>query len=126
MESLRYIVINNRVMLIGVVIFFFESVMYIFVFLWISVLDRVYYFFFLGIVFLCFMLCVTLGSFFFNFIIKNGISLLKVVILIVIVVSLVNIGVSFVSANYSRSLFMMFIILELVCGVYFLVMGWLR
>lgn len=126
MESLRYIVINNKVMLIGIVISFFESVMYIFVFLWISVLDRVYFYFLLGIVFFCFMLCVILGSFLFNFIVKRGINLFSVVIVIIIVVLVVNIGVVFVSVGYLRILFLMFIILEFVCGVYFLVMGWLR
>lgn len=126
MESLRHIVTNNRVMLIGVVTSLFESAMYIFVFLWTPVLDRAHHFPPLGIVFSCFMLCVTLGSFFFNFTIKNGISPSKVVILTVIVASLANIGASLASANHPRSSFMMFIILELACGVYFPAMGWLR
>ena len=126
MESLRYIVTNNRVMLIGTVTSLFESAMYIFVFLWTPVLDRTHHYPPLGIVFSCFMLCVTLGSFLFNFTIKHGIRPSSVVILTVIVASLANIGAAFASANHPRTSFLMFVILELACGVYFPAMGWLR
>ena len=126
MESLRYIVTNNRVMLIGTVTSLFESAMYIFVFLWTPVLDRAHHYPPLGIVFSCFMLCVTLGSFLFNFTIKHGIRPSSVVILTVIVASLANIGAAFASANHPRTSFLMFVILELACGVYFPAMGWLR
>ena len=125
-ESLRYIVTNNRVMLIGTVTSLFESAMYIFVFLWTPVLDRAHHYPPLGIVFSCFMLCVTLGSFLFNFTIKHGIRASGVVILTVIVASLANIGAAFASANHPRTSFLMFVILELACGVYFPAMGWLR
>lgn len=125
-ESLRYIVTNNRVMLIGTVTSLFESAMYIFVFLWTPVLDRAHHYPPLGIVFSCFMLCVTLGSFLFNFTIKHGIRPSSVVILTVIVASLANIGAAFASANHPRTSFLMFVILELACGVYFPAMGWLR
>lgn len=126
MESLCYIVTNNRVMLIGTVTSLFESAMYIFVFLWTPVLDRAHHYPPLGIVFSCFMLCVTLGSFLFNFTIKHGIRPSSVVILTVIVASLANIGAAFASANHPRTSFLMFVILELACGVYFPAMGWLR
>ena len=125
-ESLRYIVTNNRVMLIGTVTSLFESAMYIFVFLWTPVLDRAHHYPPLGIVFSCFMLCVTLGSFLFNFTIKHGIRPSSVVILTVIVASLANIGAAFASASHPRTSFLMFVILELACGVYFPAMGWLR
>lgn len=126
MESLRYIVTSNRVMLIGVVTSLFESAMYIFVFLWTPVLDRAHHYPPLGIVFSCFMLCVTLGSFLFNFTINRGMNPASVVILTVIVASLANIGAAFASANHPRTSFLMFVILELACGVYFPAMGWLR
>lgn len=126
MESLRYIVTNSKVMLIGIVTSLFESAMYIFVFLWTPVLDRAHHYPPLGIIFSCFMLCVTLGSFFFNFTTKHGISPASVVILTVIVASLANIGAAFASANHPRTSFLMFVILELACGVYFPAMGWLR
>ncbi|PFX17114.1 molybdate-anion transporter-like [Stylophora pistillata] len=125
-ESLRHIVTNNKVMSIGIVTSLFESAMYIFVFLWTPVLDRGHLYPPLGIIFSCFMLCVTLGGFLFNFTIKLGINPANVVILTVIVASGANIGAIFSSAQNPRLSFVMFIILELACGVYFPAMGWLR
>jgi len=72
------------------------------------------------------MLCVTLGSFLFNFTIKRGINPSSVVIVTIIVASLANIGAVFASAGHPRISFLMFVILELACGVYFPAMGWLR
>ena len=126
LESLRHIVTNLRVMLIGAVTSLFESTMYIFVFLWTPVLDRAHHDPPLGIVFSCFMLCVTIGGLFFNFTLKRGIAPSKVVILAVTVASLANIGATFASANHPRTSFLMFVILELACGLYFPAMGWLR
>lgn len=104
----------------------FESAMYIFVFLWTPVLDRGHLYPPLGVIFSCFMLCVTLGGFLFNFTVKLGINPANVVILTVIVASGANIGAVFSNALHPSTSFILFIILELACGLYFPAMGWLR
>ena len=126
MESLRHIVTNNRVLLIGTVTSLFESAMYIFVFLWTPVLDRAHHDPPLGIIFACFMLCVMMGSSFFNLTINRGVRPSLVVIVPVIVASLTNVAAAFASANHPRTSFVLFVVLELACGVYFPAMGWLR
>ena len=125
-ESLRHIVMDSRVMLIGTVTSLFESTMFIFVFLWTPVLDRSHQEPPLGLVFSCFMLCVMIGGFIFNATIKRGITPMKLVICAIIVASAANVGAAFASANHPRLSFLMFVVLELSCGLYFPAMGWLR
>lgn len=126
MECLRHIVQNKKVLLLGVVNSLFESAMYIFVFLWTPVLDRSHTYPPLGIIFSSFMLCVLVGGYFFNFTINNKISPVKMVILSVTVASVANVGAAVASANHPRTSYLMFILLELSCGIYFPAMGWLR
>ncbi|EDO47769.1 predicted protein [Nematostella vectensis] len=126
MDCLRHIIQNRRIMLIGIINSLFESAMYIFVFLWTPVLDRHQQYPPLGIVFACFMLCVLLGGIFFNFTLTQRISPLKTVVATITMASLANIGAAVASANHPKTSFMMFIVLELTCGVYFPAMGWLR
>lgn len=126
MECLRHIVQNNRVLLIGTINSLFESSMYIFVFLWTPVLDRRHLNPPLGIIFSSFMLCVLIGGYFFNFTVRQRIAPIKVVILSVTMASLANVGAAVASANHPRTSFLMYIVLEISCGVYFPAMGWLR
>lgn len=126
MDCLRHIIQNKKILLLGVVNSLFESAMYIFVFLWTPVLDRSHLHPPLGIIFSSFMLCVLVGGYFFSFAINQKISPIKMVILSVTIASLANIAAAVASANHPRTSFLMYILLELSCGVYFPAMGWLR
>ena len=123
-ESLRHIVTNPRVKLIGAVTSFFESVMYIFVFLWTPVLDRANAP--LGIVFSSFMLCVIIGSIVFDFLLKNGVAPARIIVVAIVAAAVANSGAAVVGLKHPRFSFVMFLLLELACGVYFPAMGWIR
>lgn len=123
-ESLRHILTNPRVKLIGAVTSFFESVMYIFVFLWTPVLDRAHAP--LGIVFSSFMLCVMIGSFAFDWLLKNRVAPAKIIVVATVAAAAANSGAAFAGLKHPRFSFVMFLLLELACGVYFPAMGWLR
>ena len=123
-ESLRHIITSPRVKLIGAVTSFFESVMYIFVFLWTPVLDRANAP--LGIVFASFMLCVMVGSVAFDFFLKKGVAPAKIIVVAIVAAAAANSGAAFAGLKHPRLSFIMFLLLELACGVYFPAMGWLR
>ena len=123
-ESIRHIVTSQKIFLTGAVQALFESVMYIFVFLWTPVLDPAKPP--LGIVFACFMACIMIGGSLFELLNARKYQSSKMIAIVVYVVMLANVGASFASANHPRSTFALFLIIELMCGIYFPAMARLR
>ena len=123
-ESLRLILTDRKIFVTGAVQALFESVMYIFVFLWTPVLEPARPP--LGIVFSCFMACILIGSKIFDYL---NLRKLRVTIIISVVIygaMIANIAASFASANHPRLTFVIFLIMELLCGIYFPAVGKLR
>jgi len=124
LESLRSIVLNQSIFLIGAVQAMFESVMYIFVFLWTPVLMPAEPPF--GIVFSSFMCCIWIGSCIFEYISMKNIPTTYVICGVVYGVMFLNAGAAFASANHPRTSYLLFLMIELLCGIYFPAMGRLR
>lgn len=124
LEGLRLIVTKKNIFLIGAVQAMFESVLYIFVFLWTPVLLPAGPPF--GIVFSCFMCCIWIGGNVFDSYLKNHINESAVVCLVLYTVMFANGAASLASANHPRTSFMLFLCIELMCGMYFPAMGRLR
>lgn len=123
-ESLRSIVLNRSIFLIGAVQAVFESVMYIFVFLWTPVLmpaDPPF-----GIVFASFMCCIWIGSCAFEYLLKQQIRTANIISGVIYGVMFLNAGAAFASANHPRTSYLIFLLIELLCGIYFPAMGRLR
>lgn len=124
LESLRLIIKNSQILLIGAITSLFESVMYIFVFLWTPVLDPAHPP--LGIVFACFMACVMIGSLLFDAAISRKISPMNVIAASIVMGVGANVMSSLASANHPRKTFLAFLLLEFACGLYFPAMSWVR
>ncbi|XP_057290887.1 molybdate-anion transporter-like [Hydractinia symbiolongicarpus] len=123
-ESLRSIVLNKSIFLIGAVQAMFESVMYIFVFLWTPVLLPANPP--LGIVFSSFMCAIWIGGSIFEYLLKRNIKSTTIISGVVYGVMFANFLASLASANHPRTSFFLFLITELLCGIYFPAMGRLR
>jgi MFS family permease len=124
LESLRLIVTNSKILLIGVVTSLFESVMFVFVFLWTPVLDPAGPP--LGIVFSCFMACVMIGGLLFDAAIERKISPVRIIEVAIFLGLAANLASSFASANHPRKTFLAFLLMEFSCGLYFPAMNWVR
>ena len=123
-ESLRLIVTNSKILLIGAVTSLFESVMFVFVFLWTPVLDPAEPP--LGIVFSCFMSCVMIGGLLFEAAMNRRVSPVRIIQLAIFLGVASNLASSFASANHPRKTFLAFLLMEFSCGLYFPAMNWLR
>ena len=123
-ESLRLIVTDRKIFITGAVQALFESVMYIFVFLWTPVLDPAKPP--LGIVFASFMACIMLGGQIFEGLSMRGIKVTIIIPIVIYATMLANVAASYASANHPRTTFLIFIIIELLCGIYFPAIGKLR
>jgi len=124
MDGLKAILSDRSVFLIGAVQSMFESVMYIFVFLWTPVLLPAGPP--LGIVFSCFMCSIWIGGSLFEYLHKRNIPSTAIISAVVYGVMLTNGLAAYASANHPRISFILFIITEILCGVYFPAMGRLR
>ena len=122
--SLRLIVTNSKILLIGAVTSLFESVMFVFVFLWTPVLDPAQPP--LGIVFSCFMACVMIGGLIFDAAISWKVSPIRIIEVAIFLGLASNLASCFASANHPRKTFLAFLLMEFACGLYFPAMNWLR
>ena len=123
-ESLRLIITDRKVFVIGAVQALFESVMYLFVFLWTPVLEPANPP--LGIVFSCFMSCIMFGGGIYEFLNLRKIKVTIIIPVVIYAAMIANITASYASANHPRTTFVIFIIIELLCGIYFPALGKLR
>ncbi|XP_065051319.1 molybdate-anion transporter-like [Rhopilema esculentum] len=123
-ESLRLILSDRKIFITGAVQALFESVMYIFVFLWTPVLDPANPP--LGIVFSCFMACIMLGGSTFEILSSRGVKITTIIPIVIYLTMFANIAASYASANHPRTTFLIFLFIELLCGIYFPAVGKLR
>ena len=123
-EGLRLIVMNRGIFLIGAVQAMFESVMYIFVFLWTPVLLPAEPP--LGVVFASFMCSIWIGGSLFEHLVARKYKTTSIVCFVVYAVMFANGGAAFASANHPRTSYLLFLVIELLCGIYFPAMGSLR
>ena len=124
LESLRLIATNPKILLIGAVTSLFESVMFVFVFLWTPVLDPAQPP--LGIVFSCFMACVMIGGLLFDAAVARKVSAVRIIEIAIFLGLASNLASSLASANHPRKTFLAFLLMEFSCGLYFPAMNWVR
>ncbi|CAM9940364.1 unnamed protein product [Bubo scandiacus] len=128
-DGLKCLLSDRRVLLLGTIQALFESVIYIFIFLWTPVLDP--HGAPLGIVFSAFMAASTLGSSLYRLAVSKRyhlqpVHLLSLAVLLVFF-SLFMLAFS-TSPGQERPAesFLAFLLIELSCGLYFPAMGFLR
>ncbi|KAK2721998.1 molybdate-anion transporter-like [Artemia franciscana] len=128
-EGLRVIFSNEIILFLGVVQSMFESVMYIFVFIWTPVLDASNERWPLGLVFSSFMVCIMLGSSFHSLLMSKGFRpqyLLHICIITAFCSMLVCSYTTDPSAPMPVASYLAFLVLEVAIGLYFPSIGYLR
>eukprot|EP00794_Sanderia_malayensis_P016715 gene16715-18409_t len=123
-ESLKLILCDKKVFVIGAVQALFESVMYIFVFLWTPVLEPANPP--VGIVFSSFMACIMFGGKIYEYLNMREVKASVMVTVAVYGNMLAYIAAALISADHPRKTFLVFLIMEILCGVYFPAVGKLR
>uniref|UniRef100_T1ILD3 Molybdate-anion transporter n=1 Tax=Strigamia maritima TaxID=126957 RepID=T1ILD3_STRMM len=126
-SGLQVILQDGKVFLLGAVQSLFESVMYMFVFLWTPVLDPLNPP--LGMVFACFMVCIMIGSSCYEILLSKGCSSACTLTLAVFI-SLLSMFICVFSTNAENPHILVslcaFLLLEVSVGLYFPSIGFLR
>ncbi len=131
MEGLKTIAQNADLFLIGTIQSLFESVLFVFVFIWTPALD-VFHDIPLGIAFASFMVCFLLGTILCDYVIsKIGYSTTRLLVVLSGSASLVFFIAAYFAKDKSAILYRLKILLclqlfELICGFYFPIMRTLR
>ncbi|XP_013774896.2 molybdate-anion transporter-like [Limulus polyphemus] len=127
MEGLHLIFLKNKILLLGVVQSMFESVMYIFVFLWTPILDPGKPP--LGMVFSVFMVCIMIGSLSYQLLSAKYMSSQKILTLAMFL-SFFSMCLCIISTNPQEPKlmfsFIAFFLLEISVGLYFPSMSYLK
>ncbi|CAG0885777.1 unnamed protein product [Darwinula stevensoni] len=133
MGGLNRILQEEKILLLGFVQSIFESVMYIFVFLWTPTLDVYSTLLPLGIIFSCFMVCIMIGSSLYELIVSTGKYTSEHTLTWCLIMSGVSMFISFIFAKETEENTMLFIIplvgfliLEVAVGMYYPGIGFLR
>ena len=129
LQGLRVIFQEPTILLLGIVQSMFESVMYIFVFLWTPILDSAGGNWPLWLVFSCFMVCIMIGSSVNSLLLNQNIrpSNILFVAICAALVSMATCSWSTGVTHRSPVLsFVAFLILEIAVGMYFPAIGYLR
>jgi len=132
-EGLKQILQNVDIFLIGTIQSLFESVLFVFIFVWTPALDvfrdtRIP----LGIAFASFMVCFLLGGIVCDYLIaKLGYTMTRLLVIISAASSVVFVAAAYVAWNKGTSMYRIKMLLclqafELLCGFYFPVMRVLR
>ena len=130
-EGLKQIVQNLDLFLIGTIQSLFESVLFVFVFIWTPALD-VFHDIPLGIAFASFMVCYMLGSLVCDYLIaKVGYSMTRLLVVVSASASGVFICAAYFAAYKSATFYRLKMLIclqlfELICGFYFPIMRVLR
>ena len=130
-EGLKAIVQNVDIFLIGTIQSLFESVLFIFAFIWTPALD-IFHDIPLGIAFASFMVCFMLGGIICDYLIaKVGYSMTRLLVVISSCASVVFLLAAYFARSKNATFYRMKILLclqlfELLCGFYFPIMRALR
>ncbi len=131
MEGLKIIVNDVDLFLIGTIQSLFESVLFVFVFIWTPALD-VFHDIPLGIAFASFMVCFLLGTILCDYVIaKIGYSTTRLLTVLSASAALVFLIAAYFAKNKNAMFYRLKILLclqvfELICGFYFPIMRTLR
>ncbi|XP_013779247.1 molybdate-anion transporter-like isoform X1 [Limulus polyphemus] len=127
MEGLSLILLNEKILLLGIVQSVFESAMYIFVFLWTPILDPGKPP--LGMVFSVFMICIMIGSSVYQLLSAKHVSSQKILTLAVFL-SFFSMCLCVISTNPQDPKLMLsfiaFLVIEISVGLYFPSMSYLK
>jgi len=123
-SGLRSIITNKNILLVGWTQSMFESVMFVFVFLWTPVLQPAGPP--LGIVFSSFMCCTWIGGSCWELYLKSKFQDTITVSWVLYSVMVLNGLAAVASANHPRTSFLIFLLIQFMCGIYFPTMGRLR
>lgn len=129
-EGLTKIATEPRIFLIGIIQSLFESVMYIFVFIWTPVLDdpgnnHVS----LGIIFSSFMVCIMIGSALYQLMTLKRVSALYMLAISIAIALFANIICVIATPAHHpmrNLLFVAFLVIEIAVGIYFPAMAHIR
>ena len=130
-EGLKEIVQNLDLFLIGIIQSLFESVLFVFVFIWTPALD-VFHDIPLGIAFASFMVCYMLGSLVCDYLLaKVGYSITRLLVVVSASASGVFVCAAYFAAYKSANFYRLKMLIclqlfELICGFYFPIMRVLR
>ena len=130
-EGLRVIVRNGRIFLIGTVQSLFESVVFVFVFLWTPALD-VYHDLPLGIAFASFMTCFLVGSLVCDYLITNNrFPKTQMLVAVTSCATVVFLVAAYFASDKTAPLYRLRMLVclqlfELLCGLYFPILRTLR
>ena len=129
MLGLQVIFSDQVILLLGLVQSMFESVMYIFVFLWTPILDTNGGQWPLGLVFSCFMVCFMIGSSLNCLLLNCNVRPARILFIAIAssLVAMLTCSWSTDGAHLSPVLsFLAFLVLEISVGIYFPAIGYLR
>ncbi|ELT95975.1 hypothetical protein CAPTEDRAFT_167222 [Capitella teleta] len=127
MDGLQTIFTDPKIFLIGIITALFESVMYIFVFIWTPVLDPGHPS--LGIIFSSYMVCIMIGSAIFQLMVTRKVPVRNLLTFAIVTAFIANVMCIFATHHSSpnRNLaFVSFLIIEISVGIYFPSMSYLR
>ncbi|KAF8786992.1 molybdate-anion transporter-like [Argiope bruennichi] len=126
-QGLQMIVSNNLILMLGIVQSLFESVMYVFVFLWTPILDSVHPP--LGIVFSIFMVCIMIGSSFYQLATYRQVQPAVLLLFAVILATVSQLGCALAASYYTVNIAIAsfsFFLLEIAVGIYFPAIGYIK
>ncbi|GIX90779.1 molybdate-anion transporter [Caerostris darwini] len=126
-QGLQMIVTNNLILMLGIVQSLFESVMYVFVFLWTPILDSAHPP--LGIVFSIFMVCIMIGSSFYQLAHYRQVQPPVLLLLAVVLATVSQLGCALASSYHNINISIAsfsFFLLEIAVGIYFPAIGYIK
>ena len=130
-EGLKQILQNVDLFLVGTIQSLFETVLFVFVFMWTPTLDA-FHVVPLGIAFASFMVCFLLGGIVCDYLIsKMGFTMTRLLVVVSSCSSIVFVMVAYTVSNkyttrYTLKILIYFQVFELLCGFYFSIMRVLR
>ncbi|XP_015909731.1 molybdate-anion transporter [Parasteatoda tepidariorum] len=127
LEGLQVILKNKLILMLGIVQSLFESVMYVFVFLWTPILDSKHPP--LGIVFSVFMVCIMIGSSLYQLSIYLQKKPYEMLLLAIILATISQIGCSLATKSADTNImiaYFSFFLIEIAVGIYFPSIGYIK
>lgn len=127
LEGLQVIFNKPLILMLGIVQSLFESVMYVFVFLWTPILDSVHPP--LGIVFSTFMVCIMIGSSFYQLGLYRQVEPHSMLLLAVALAAVSQVGCAIATSSEEINILIAsgsFFLLEVAIGIYFPAIGYIK
>ncbi|XP_054721008.1 molybdate-anion transporter-like [Uloborus diversus] len=126
-EGLSVILGNSLIFMVGIVQSLFESVMYVFVFLWTPILDSQHPP--LGLVFSVFMVCIMIGSSLYQLALYRKYEPQRMLLLAILIATVSQCGSALATSFPETNVFVAyasFLLLEVAVGIYFPAIGYIK